>query len=174
MSKKLNKADKHVIAILVDNEFGALARIVGLFSARGYNIETLSVAVVDEKNNLSRITITTYGSQDTIDLITKLLERIIPVHKAQDLNSLDAHIERGLALIKVAYDNKNREEILRIADIYEARLVGKSKTYFIFETTNEHTKIEIFIKMLEPFNILEISRTGSAALALSDDVLQKN
>lgn len=168
---ELNIANKHVIAILLDNEFGALARVVSLFSARGYNIETLTVAVVNEKKNLSRITITTYGDQAVINLIIKLLERLVPVHSAVDLSNTTPHIERGLALVKIKVSPNNREEILRIAEIHGAELVDKEADYFLFEIADELHNIDMFIALLEPFGIIEISRTGSAALALGNDSL---
>lgn len=158
--------DKHVIAILVDNEFGALARVVSLFSARGYNIETLSVAVVDEVKNISRITITTYGSQNTIDLIIKLLERLVPVHKAIDLSDSMPHIERSLVLVKVKLTEETREEIIRIGNIHNAKLVDKEKNYFMLQVSDKPSRIKNFIDLLEPFGVMETSYTGSAALSL--------
>lgn len=170
MSNKLKLEDKHVIAILLDNEFGALAKVVGLFSARGYNIETLTVAEIDGKRNLSRITITTYGSQETIDLIIKLVERLVPVHRAIDLTK-KAHIERGLALVKVAYNEENRDEIIRIATAADAKLMEKEANYLLFEITEEPHHIDNFIKLLEPYGILEQSRSGSAALGIGNNIL---
>ena len=161
--------DKHVISILVDNEFGALARIVSLFSARGYNIENLSVAVVDEKQKLSRVTITTYGSQTVIDLILKLLNRLIPVHKAVDFSMTTPHIERSLALIKINNNNdeKKLDEILRMAKLHKAEMIEKENDYLIFEIMDEPNRIDVFIKLLEPFGVIEVTRTGPAAIALS-------
>lgn len=163
---ELKIEDKHVIAITVDNEFGALARVVGLFSGRGYNIETLSVAVVDRTKNISRITITTYGSQETIDLIIKLLERLVPVHKAVDLSSSCPHAERTLVLVKVVITPETREEIVRIGNIHDAKLVDKEKDYFLLQAADNPKRINSFIELLEPFGILEVSYTGSAALSL--------
>ncbi len=163
---ELKIEDKHIISIIVDNEFGSLARIVNLFSARGYNIETLSVAVIDKKNNLSGVTVTTYGNQDTIDLIIKLLERLVPVHKAIDLSSDAPHKERGLALIKVTITDKTRDEIVRLGNIYEAKLVDKEKDYFLLQVTGDFKTIDKFIKTMEPFGVTAISRTGSAAVTL--------
>ena len=171
MNNKLLIEDKHVIAILVDNEFGALSRIVSLFSARGYNIETLSVAVVDRKQNLSRITITTYGSQEVIDLIIKLLERLVPVHKAVDLSSSCPHSERSLVLVKVKITDETRDEVIRIGNIHEAKLVNKEKDFFLLQMSDKPTRVGDFLELLEPFGILEISETGSAALSLGKDDL---
>lgn len=164
MTDKLATQDKHVIAILIDNEFGSLARVVNLFSARGYNIESLSVAVVDTKRNLSRITVTTYGSDEVVDLIIKLLERLIPVHRVVDLSS-GAHIERGLALVKITPSDKDAEA-LRIADIHKARLIERTDHYLLFEIADSAENIERFTQLLEPYNIIEISQTGSASLGL--------
>ena len=170
-NETLKIEDKHVIAIMVDNEFGALARVVSLFSARGYNIETLSVAVVDEQRNISRITITTYGSQHTIDLIIKLLERLVPVHKAIDLSSSMPHVERSLVLVKVKITEATRDEIIRIGNIHNAKLVDKEKNYFMLQVADKPSRIQNFIDLLEPFGVIETSYTGSAALSLGPDKL---
>ncbi len=154
-NETLKIEDKHVIAIIVDNEFGALARVVSLFSARGYNIETLSVAVVDEQRNISRITITTYGSQHTIDLIIKLLERLVPVHKAIDLSSSMPHVERSLVLVKVQITEATRDEIIRIGNIHNAKLVDKEKNYFMLQVADKPSRIKNFIDLLEPFGVIE-------------------
>ncbi|MBT4989516.1 MAG: acetolactate synthase small subunit [Rickettsiales bacterium] len=164
MTENLQIQDKHVIAILIDNEFGSLARVVNLFSARGYNIETLSVSVIDTERNLSRITITTYGSSDVIDLIIKLLERLIPVHRVLDLSSA-AHIERSLALVKVK-SSKADDDVIRIADIHQAELTEKTDNYLLFEIADMQENIDRFIQLLEPFEIIEVSQTGSASLGL--------
>lgn len=170
-NETLKIEDKHVIAIIVDNEFGALARVVSLFSARGYNIETLSVAVVDEQRNISRITITTYGSQYTIDLIIKLLERLVPVHKAIDLSSSMPHVERSLVLVKVKITEATRDEIIRIGNIHNAKLVDKEKNYFMLQVADKPSRIKNFVDLLEPFGVIETSYTGSAALSLGPDKL---
>ena len=164
MTENSQKHDKHVIAILIDNEFGSLARVVNLFSARGYNIETLSVSVIDAKRNLSRITITTYGSADVIELIIKLLERLIPVHKVLDLSS-GAHIERSLALVKVQTSEYD-DEVIRISDIVKAELAEKTDDYLLFEVADTEENIDRFIQLLKPYHIMEISQTGSASLGL--------
>lgn len=163
MTGELKLEDKHIISILIDNEFGSLAKVVGLFSARGYNIETLTVAEVDKEKSLSRITITTYGSQETVDLIAKLVERLVPVHQVIDLTKV-AYIERGLALIKVAYNDDNLDEIIRMAESQEAKLIEKEEDSLILEITDEPRHIDNLIKLLEPFGIIEQSRSGSAAV----------
>ncbi len=166
LSEKLKIEDKHVIAVTVDNEFGALARVVGLFSARGYNIESLSVAVVDEEKNISKIIVTTYGSQETIDLIVKLLNRLVPVHDVIDFSSTCPHVERILALIKVKVSQDSREEIIRIGNIHEAKLVDKEKDYFLLQIADRAVRVRDFVKLLEPYGIIDISVSGSSVLAL--------
>ena len=162
---KFNLEERHVISIIVDNEFGALARVVSLFSARGYNIETLSVSSIDKEKKRSRITITTFGSQEVIDLIIKLLNRIIPVHEAIDLTESGSYVEKECALIKVKITNDTQEEILRIAHTQKATLLSKTKGYYLLEITDGFSRVRSFIDLLEPFGIIEISRTGYAALA---------
>lgn len=157
--------ERHILAILVDNEFGALNRVVGLFSARGYNIEALTVAEVDPKKNLSRITVVTRGAQQTIIHIMHLLERLIPVHKVHDLTVEGPHVERELALVKVSGKGENRVEALRIADIFRARSVDATIESFIFEITGASSKVDAFIELMRPLGLLEIARTGAAAMA---------
>ena len=157
--------DRHILVLLVDNEFGVLNRVVGLFSARGYNIEALTVAEVDEKKNLSRITIVTTGSQSVITHIMHLLERMVPVHKVHDLTTEGAHVERELALVKVVGEGDDRVEALRIADIFRARSVDATIKSFIFEITGTTSKIDAFIDLMKPLGLKEISRTGATAMA---------
>ena len=165
---ELNIADRHVISILVDNEFGVLARVVSLFSARGYNIDTLSVAVVNKDKNLSRITITTHGSQEVIDLIIKLLNRLVAVYEAVDLTSTGAHIEKECALIKIKINQDNQDKILRIAKSQNANLIHHTKKHILLELTEEFARVRAFLSLLEPYDIVEISRTGYAALSLDE------
>lgn len=157
--------ERHILAILVDNEFGALNRVVGLFSARGYNIEALTVAEVDPKKNLSRITVVTRGAQQTIIHIMHLLERLVPVHKVHDLTVEGPHVERELALVKVSGKGDNRVEALRIADIFRARSVDATIESFIFEITGASSKVDAFIDLMRPLGLMEIARTGAAAMA---------
>jgi acetolactate synthase I/III small subunit len=156
--------DRHILAVLVDNEFGVLNRVVGLFSARGYNIEALTVAVVDAKKKLSRITIATSGSQQTIQQIINLLDRMIPVHKVIDLTVAGAHVERELALVKVAGKGDERVEALRIAEIFRAKSVDATTESFIFEITGASAKIDAFIDLMRPLGMVELARTGAAAM----------
>lgn len=159
------KEERHILAVLVDNEFGVLGRVVGLFSARGYNIEALTVAEVDTKKGLSRITIVTCGSQATITQIMHLLERMVPVHKVHDLTVEGPHVERELALIKVVGKGDERVEALRIADIFRARSVDATTESFIFEITGASSKVDAFIELMKPLGTVEVARTGAAAMA---------
>ncbi len=154
---------KHVIAILVDNEFGALARIVELFSARGYNIESLNVAPISKDKKLSRITITTYGTSKTVDLICKLLNRIIPVHRAVELTREYGYIERELALVKIIGDEQKREEALKIADKYRTNIVDITGNSVVFEIIGTSEGIDEILEQLSPLGLEGVSRTGIAA-----------
>jgi acetolactate synthase-1/3 small subunit len=154
---------KHVIAILVDNEFGALARIVELFSARGYNIETLNVAPTSLDKKLSRITITTYGTTKTVDLICKLLKRIVPVHTAAELTREHGYIERELALIQIIADEQKREEALKIVDKYRSSIVDIAGDSIVFEVIGNAEIIDELLNKLVDYGLESVSRTGIAA-----------
>ncbi len=157
--------EKHTIAVVVDNEAGVLARVVGLFSGRGYNIESLTVAEVDVKRSLSRITIVTMGTPMIIEQIKAQLGRLVPVHKVSDLTDEGPCVERELALIKVAGSGEKRVESLRIADIFRARVVDSTSKSFVFEMTGSTDKIDAFIKLMGPLGLVEISRAGVVAIA---------
>lgn len=157
--------EKHTIAILVDNEVGVLARVIGLFSGRGYNIESLTVAEVDAKRSLSRITIVTIGTPMVIEQIKAQLRRLVPVHKVSDLTDEGPHVERELVLIKVACTREKRVESLRIADIFRARVVDSTNRSFVFEMTGSTEKIDAFIKLMRPLGLVEVSRAGVVAIA---------
>lgn len=155
---------KHVIAILVDNEFGALARIVELFSARGYNIESLNVAPISLNKKLSRITITTQGTTKTIDLICKLLNRIVPVYRAVELTREYGYIERELALVKIIGNEEKREEAIKIADRYRTNIVDITGDSIVFEVIGTSITIDEVIEKLSALGKLDgVSRTGVAA-----------
>lgn len=156
---------RHVLAVIVDNEFGILGRVVGLFSSRGYNIESLTVAEVDYEKNLSRITVVTNGTERVVHQIKNLLERMVPVHIVHDLTVEGPHVERELALIKVTGAGDHRVEALRIADIFRARSVDATTDSFVFEITGKPTKIDSFIDLMRPLGLTEIARTGVAAMA---------
>jgi len=155
----------HTIAVLVDNEPGVLARVIGLFSGRGYNIESLTVAEVDPIQNLSRITIVTSGTPMIIEQIKAQLDRLVPVHNVSDLTTEGAYVERELALIKVCGRSEMRVESLRIADIFRARVVDSSNESFVFEIVGKTSKLGAFIKLMKPLGLADVSRTGVAAIS---------
>ena len=159
----MDQIKKHVIAILVDNEFGALARIVELFSARGYNIETLNVAPVSLDKKLSRITITTFGTTKTVDLICKLLRRIVPVHNAAELTREHGYIERELALVQIIADEQKREEALKIVDKYRTNVVDIAGDSIVFEVIGNSQNIDEMLEKLVEYGLASVSRTGIAA-----------
>ena len=162
---KLGKSEHHIIVVWVDNEAGVLARVVGLFSGRGYNIESLAVAEVDKKKHISRITIVTNGSLMTINQIKHQLERLVPVDSVEDLTTDGPSIEREMALIKVECDGQNREEVLRLSETYRAKIVDTTKNSFVFELTGAMDKINSFIELMRPLGLIDISRTGLAAIS---------
>jgi acetolactate synthase-1/3 small subunit len=157
--------ERHILAILVDNEFGVLNRVTGLFSARGYNIESLTVAEVDAKKKLSRFTIVTRGAPLVIAHMIALLEKMVPVHRVRDLTVEGAFIERELALVKVTGKGDERVEALRIADIFRARAVDTTIESFVFEITGTTDKVNSFIDLMRPLGLTEICRTGVASVA---------
>jgi acetolactate synthase-1/3 small subunit len=154
---------KHVIAILVDNESGALARIVDLFSGRGYNIESLNVAPINKERTISRITVTTYGSSKTIDLICKLLNRIIPVYKAMELTKETGYIERELALVKIIGNEEKRQQAIQIADKYRTNIIDITGDSIVFEIIGTSKTIDEIINKLSKLGLDGVSRTGIAA-----------
>jgi acetolactate synthase-1/3 small subunit len=157
--------EKHTIAVLVDNEPGVLARVIGLFSGRGYNIESLTVAEVDRKQGLSRITVVTSGTPMIIEQIKAQLGRLVPVHAVRDLTEEGAHVERELALIKVTSSGERRIESLRLADIFRARVVDSTIESFVFEMTGSTEKLNAFINLMEPLGLIDVSRTGVVAIS---------
>jgi acetolactate synthase-1/3 small subunit len=167
----MDAIERHVISVLVDNEPGILARVVGLFSGRGYNIESLTVAETDAREHRSRITVVTSGTPMIIEQIKAQLERLVPVHKVSDLTETGAHVERELALIKVRGTGDKRVESLRIADIFRARAIDSTIDSFVFEMTGSTGKIDAFIKLMEPLGLIEVARTGVAAIARGNQPL---
>ena len=157
--------EKHIIAILVDNEPGVLARVIGLFSGRGYNIESLTVAEVNREENLSRITIVTSGTPMVIEQIKAQLGRVVSVHKVSDLTEEGPFVERELALIKVTGSGEKRVESLRIADVFRARVVDSTTESFVFEMTGSTEKLDAFINLMQPLGLVDASRTGVVAIA---------
>ena len=167
MSPQDQTTERHTIAVLVDNEPGVLARVIGLFSGRGYNIESLTVAEVDPANRRSRITLATSGTRMIIEQIKAQLARLVPIHVVSDLTDDGPAVERELALIKVSSGDhrENRIESLRIADIFRARVVDSTTDSFVFEVTGSSGKIDAFIGLMQPLGLADISRTGVAAMA---------
>ena len=161
---------RHIISVLLENEAGALSRVVGLFSARGYNIETLTVAPTEDAT-LSRMTIVTTGSDDIIEQITKHLNRLIEVVKVVDLTE-GAHIERELMLIKVRAGQKEREDMKRMADIFRGRIIDVSDNTYTIELTGDGRKLDAFIHALEPGSIVETVRTGASGIGRGNRVLR--
>ncbi|HEX5320471.1 MAG TPA: acetolactate synthase small subunit [Stellaceae bacterium] len=161
----MNDSERHTIAVLVDNEPGVLARVIGLFSGRGYNIESLTVAEVDRGNSLSRITIVTSGTPMIIEQIKAQLSRLVPIHKVHDLSDEGPFVEREMALIKVVGGGEARVESLRLADVFRARVVDSTTGSFVFELTGSAEKLDAFIALMEPLGLAEVSRTGAAAIA---------
>ncbi|MCS6891778.1 MAG: acetolactate synthase small subunit [Rhodovarius sp.] len=153
------------IAVLVDNEAGVLARVIGLFSGRGYNIDSLTVAPVDESGKLSRITVVTSGTDMVIEQIKAQLDRLVPVHKVSDLTLEGPHVTRELALIKVIGRGENRVEALRLADAFRARVVDATTESFVFEMTGNAEKIDAFCALMKPLGLTEVCRTGAVAMA---------
>jgi acetolactate synthase-1/3 small subunit len=156
---------RHVISVLVDNEAGVLARVIGMIAARGYNIESLTVAEVDQTRNLSRINILTAGTHRIIEQIKAQLGRLIPVHEVRDLTEEGPSVARELALVKVVGTGDKRNEALRIGDIFRSNVVDSTVESFVFEIVGNSQKIDAFIELMRPLGLVEISRTGIAAIA---------
>jgi len=157
-------SERHVLAITVDNEAGILARIAGMFTARGYNIESLTVADISEDHAVSRITIVTNGPPEVVDQIIAQLDRVVSVHGVTDLTEAGPHVERELALVKVTGSGEHRIEALRLADIYRARVVDATTGSFIFEITGGTEKVQTFVELMRQVGLVEVGRTGVVAM----------
>ncbi|MGA9251004.1 MAG: acetolactate synthase small subunit [Roseobacter sp.] len=157
--------ERHTLAVLVENEPGVLARVIGLFSGRGYNIDSLTVAEVDHSGHLSRITIVTSGTPQVIEQIKAQLGRIVSVHDVHDLTVEGASVERELAMFKVVGQGDKRVEALRLADIFRANVVDSTLESFVFEITGAPEKIDAFAELMRPLGLAEVARTGVAALS---------
>ena len=157
--------ESHTLAVLVDNEAGVLARVIGLFSGRGYNIESLTVAEVDHKGHRSRITVVTRGTPSVIEQIKAQLGRLVPVHEVHDLTVEGPSVARELALFKVAGTGEKRVEALRLADIFRANVVDSTLESFVFEITGTPEKIDAFAELMRPLGLADVARSGVAALA---------
>lgn len=168
---KEESVESHTLTILVDDEPGVLARVIGLFSGRGYNIDSLTVAAVDHTKNLSRITIVCTGTPLVIEQIKNHLTKLVPVHGVYDLTLEGAFVSRELCLIKVCSTGNKRIEALRTADIFRARVVDSTLESFIFEVTGGTEKVDAFIELMRPLGMVNVSRTGVAAMIRGKDVL---
>jgi acetolactate synthase I/III small subunit len=163
--------ERHTIAVLVDNEAGVLARVIGLFSGRGYNIESLTVAETDAADAISRITVVTSGTPQIIEQIKAQLDRLVPVHRVIDLTAEGANVERELALVKVAGKGDKRVEALRIADIFRASAIDTTNESFVFEISGATEKLNAFIDLMVPLGLVDVSRTGVVAIARGKSAL---
>ncbi len=164
--------EKHTLSIVVDNEPGVLARVIGLFSGRGYNIESLTVSETEHEAHVSRITIVTSGTAEVLVQIKAQLERMVPVHSVADLTVTGEAIERELALIKVAGEGEHRMEALRLADAFRARVVDVTQNSFVFEITGKSRKVEQFISLMQPIGWTEVVRTGVTAISRGPEALK--
>jgi acetolactate synthase-1/3 small subunit len=168
---KIETIARHTISVLVANESGVLARVIGLFSGRGYNIESLTVAEIDPVEQLSRITVVTSGTPMIIEQIKNQLDRLVPIYKVRDLTISGPSLERELALVKVRGTGEKRVESLRIADIFRARVVDATIESFVFEMTGSTDKLNAFINLMRPLGLVDIARTGVAAIARGPEPL---
>ena len=170
IAKETETPEKHTLSVLVDNEPGVLARVIGLFSGRGYNIESLTVSETEHETHMSRITIVTNGTPHVLEQIKHQLERIVPVHRVVDLTvrarelGQERSLERELALVKVAGTGNARVEALRLADAFRAHVTDANTEHFIFQITGKSSKIDQFIAIMRPLGLVEICRTGVAAM----------
>ena len=157
--------ERHTITVLVNNEAGVLARVIGLFSGRGYNIESLTVAEVNNADHLSRITLVTSGTRMIIEQIKAQLSRLVPVHRVHDLTDEGPSVERELALVKVAGTGEKRIEALRLADIFKATVLDATLTSFVFELTGTTAQVDDFVGLMAQLGLVEASRTGVVAMS---------
>ncbi len=163
--------ESHTLSVLVDNEPGVLARVIGLFSGRGYNIDSLTVSETEHESHLSRITMVTTGTPMVIEQIIHQLERLVPVHNVTDLSRTGNPLERELALIKVAGKGDARVEALRLAEAFRAQVIDASTEHFVFEITGRLNKIEQFITLMQPLGLVEVARTGIAAIGRGKEAM---
>ena len=163
--------ETHTLSVIVDNEPGVLARVIGLFSGRGYNIDSLTVSETEHEKHLSRITIVTRGTPMVIEQIKNQLGRLVPIHRVVDMTTAGPSIQRELAMVKVAGTGEPRVEALRLADAFRARVIDAGTTSFIFEITGASEKIEQFIALMLPLGLVEVSRTGVVAIARGPEAM---
>jgi acetolactate synthase-1/3 small subunit len=163
--------ETHTLSVLVDNEPGVLARVIGLFSGRGYNIESLTVSETEHQAHLSLITVVTTGTPMVIEQIKNQLDRLVPVHRVVDMTKTGRSIERELAMVKVKGKGENRVEALRLADAFRARVIDATTESFVFEITGGSEKIEQFVALMLPLGLSEVARTGIAAITRGPDTM---
>ena len=163
------ESERHVLTVMVDNEPGILAKITGLFTARGYNIDSLTVADISEDHAISRITVVTGGPPQVIDQIMAQLDRLVPVHRVTDLTDEGPHVERELALVKVKGIGEHRVEALRIADVFRASVVDTTTESFIFELTGAKDKIDSFVALMRGLGLVEVGRSGIVGMMRGAD-----
>ncbi len=166
-----SNSESHTLSVLVDNEPGVLARVVGLFSGRGYNIESLTVAEVAHAEHLSRITIVTSGTPEAIEQIRHQLERLVPIHRVTDLTLEGGSVQRELAMVKVRGKGENRMEALRLSEAFRGRVIDATTESFVFELTGAPAKIDQFVELMRPVGLVEVSRTGVAAISRGPDAM---
>jgi acetolactate synthase-1/3 small subunit len=169
--KQPQTTERHTISVLVDNEAGVLARVIGLFSGRGYNIDSLTVTEVDISQHVSRITIVTTGTPMVIEQIKAQLDRLVPVHSVVDLTVTGPSLERELALVKVASSGEHRVEALRLSDAFRARVIDATNASFVFELTGAPDKIDAFVRLMDGLGLVEVSRTGVAAISRGPEAM---
>ena len=165
MIAKDTRIESHTIVVTVDNEPGVLARVVGLFAGRGYNVESLTVAETDKAAHTSRITVVTSGTPAVIEQIKAQLGRLVPVHRVVDITTEKPGIEREMALVKVAGVADKRVEAMRVSDIFRAKALDTTHSSFVFEITGAPSKIDAYIELMRPLGLVEVSRTGVAAIS---------
>ena len=171
MSPRKETIERRTVAVMVDNEPGVLARVIGLFSGRGYNIESLTVTEVEKQRGLSRITLVTSGTSQVLEQIKAQLHRLVPVHSVHDLTIEGPYIERELALVKIVAKGERRVEALRIADVFKAEAVDAGLDYFVFQLQHRSDKLDRFIELMSALGKVEIARTGVVAMARGPQVL---
>ena len=165
------KIESHTLSVIVDNEPGVLARVIGLFSGRGYNIDSLTVSETEHEKHLSRITIVTRGTPMVIEQIKNQLDRLVPIHRVVDMTLAGKSIQRELAMIKVSGTGEPRVEALRLADAFRARVIDAGTESFVFEITGASDKIDSFINLMLPLGLVEVSRTGIVAIARGPEAM---
>ena len=171
LEKIEQKTETHTMSVVVDNEPGVLARVIGLFAGRGYNIESLTVSETEHEAHLSRITIVTTGTPMVIEQIKSQLDRLVPIHSVTDLTVIGQPLERELALVKVVGKGEKRAEAARLAESFAAQVLDESPEHFVFEITGEQSRIEQFVVQMQPLGLVEVCRTGLAAVVRGPDRL---